>query len=120
MAGRLLHHARGRDQDQELARQIDTLRGKGVHFLICRNTLEGMKLALSDLYGVKEEDVVPSGVAEIARLQGMGFVYLHPRDMAPERDAQLFACLGKAGEDVEAPPAPCRPQVPPGCPGGRG
>ncbi|TWB39127.1 DsrE family protein [Nitrospirillum pindoramense] len=65
-------------QDPDLARQLDLLRGKGVRFLICRNTLEGMKLSPSDLYGVKAEDVVPSGVAEVARLQGLGFVYLHP------------------------------------------
>jgi intracellular sulfur oxidation DsrE/DsrF family protein len=25
-----------------------------------------------------EADIVPSGVAELARLQGMGFVYIHP------------------------------------------
>jgi len=37
-----------------------------------------MKLLPTDLYGVQRDDVVPSGVAEIARLQGMGFVYLHP------------------------------------------
>lgn len=64
--------------DAELAGSIDGLRAKGVRFLICRNTMEGMKLKPSDLYGVEEKDVVPSGVAEIARLQGMGFVYLHP------------------------------------------
>ena len=32
----------------------------------------------ADLYGVKDADVVPSGVAELARLQGQGFVYIHP------------------------------------------
>jgi hypothetical protein len=30
------------------------------------------------LYGVKQEDLVPSGVAELARLQLMGFQYIHP------------------------------------------
>jgi uncharacterized protein len=64
--------------DAELAKSIDDLRAKGVRFMICRNTMEGMKLKPSDLYGVQEGDVVPSGVAEIARLQGLGFVYLHP------------------------------------------
>lgn len=64
--------------DTELAAQIDDLRAKGVRFLICHNTLEGMKLTAADLYRVPESDIVPSGVAEIARLQGMGFVYLHP------------------------------------------
>jgi intracellular sulfur oxidation DsrE/DsrF family protein len=64
--------------DADLAKAIDELRAKGVRFLICRNTMEGMKLLPTDLYGVQRDDVVPSGVAEIARLQGMGFVYLHP------------------------------------------
>ena len=64
--------------DTELRGQIDALRAKGVKFLICRNTLNGMGLKLEDLYAVKPGDVVPSGVAEIARLQGQGFVYIHP------------------------------------------
>lgn len=64
--------------DGELRAQIDALRAKGVKFLICRNTLNGMGLKIEDLYAVQPEDVVPSGVAEIARLQGQGFVYIHP------------------------------------------
>ena len=64
--------------DADLRAQIDALRAKGVKFLICRNTLNGMGLKIEDLYAVKPEDVVPSGVAEIARLQGQGFVYIHP------------------------------------------
>ena len=64
--------------DAELAASIDSLRSKGVRFLVCRNTLKGMNLRLDDLYGVQSADIVPSGVAEIARLQGMGFVYVHP------------------------------------------
>mgnify|MGYP002385088254 CR=1 FL=1 len=64
--------------DAALAAKIDALKAKGVRFLICHNTLEGMKLKPSDLYGVAAEDVVPSGVAELARLQGQGFVYIHP------------------------------------------
>ncbi|NBC37190.1 hypothetical protein GTZ99_11535 [Novosphingobium sp. FSY-8] len=65
-------------EDAELAKAIDGLRAKGVRFLICNNTMQGMKLTPADLYGVKPDDVVPSGVAEIARLQGKGYVYLHP------------------------------------------
>ena len=64
--------------DAPLAASLDSLRSKRVHFLICRNTLRGMNLRLEDLYGVQVTDVVPSGVAEIARLQGLGFVYVHP------------------------------------------
>lgn len=64
--------------DPELAGRIDALRAKGVRFLVCRNTLHALKLAPEDLYKVTPQDVVPSGVAEIARLQGLGFVYVHP------------------------------------------
>lgn len=70
-----LQGARG---NPALAQTIDALRAKGVRFLVCRNTMRGMGLKVEDLYGVGPEDVVPSGVAEIARLQGLGFVYIHP------------------------------------------
>ena len=64
--------------DPALAASIDGLRAKGVRFLVCRNTLKGMKLTPADLYKVPDTDVVPAGVAELARLQGMGFVLVHP------------------------------------------
>jgi intracellular sulfur oxidation DsrE/DsrF family protein len=64
--------------DAAMAAQIDSLRAKGVHFEICRNTLRGMGIGLDQLYNVKPDDVVPSGVAEIARLQGLGYVFEHP------------------------------------------
>jgi len=32
----------------------------------------------TDLYNVDKEDVVPSGVAEVARLQAMGYSYIKP------------------------------------------
>ena len=64
--------------DAALAANLDALRSKGVRFLICRNTLKGLGLKIEDLSGVTNDDVVPSGVAEIARLQGMGYVYEHP------------------------------------------
>jgi intracellular sulfur oxidation DsrE/DsrF family protein len=48
-----------------------------VRFLICANTLRERKIDWHDLYWVKAEDIVPSGVAELARLQGLGFVYIH-------------------------------------------
>lgn len=64
--------------DPELAGRLDALRAKGVRFLVCRNTLRALKARPEDLYKVAPEDVVPSGVAELARLQGLGFIYLHP------------------------------------------
>jgi hypothetical protein len=64
--------------DAALAGDLDRLRGKGVRFMVCRNTLKGMGLRPEDLYGVQGIDIVPSGVAELARLQGQGYVYVHP------------------------------------------
>ena len=62
--------------DKALASRIDEMRGLGVRFLMCANTLHYRKIDWRTLYGVKEEDIVPSGVAELARLQGMGFAYI--------------------------------------------
>jgi intracellular sulfur oxidation DsrE/DsrF family protein len=64
--------------DPALASSIDALRAKGVRFMVCRNTMRGMKITPADLYNVKPDDVVPAGVAELARLQGQGWVYIHP------------------------------------------
>ena len=66
------------ETDPELAAKIDALRADGVRFLICANTLRSRNITLHELYGAKDEDVVPSGVAEIARLEQEGFAYLHP------------------------------------------
>lgn len=64
--------------EPQLASEIDGLKAKHVTFLVCRNTLRAMNLKPEDLFGVEAADIVPSGVAELARLQGQGFVYLHP------------------------------------------
>ncbi|MEE7449747.1 hypothetical protein MRF4_19085 [Methylobacterium radiotolerans] len=64
--------------DEELAGRIDALKAMGVRFLVCANTLRERKIDRAALHGVSEDDVVPSGVAELARLQGLGFVYIHP------------------------------------------
>ena len=64
--------------DRELAARIDALKGMGVRFLVCGHTLRERKIDRGTLYGVTEDDVVPSGAAELARLQGMGFAYIHP------------------------------------------
>ncbi len=64
--------------DPELAKAIDEAREKNVRFLLCRNTMRAMNLTADDVYGAGEADIVASGVAELARLQGQGFVYIHP------------------------------------------
>lgn len=64
--------------DPDLATRVDDLRASGVKFLICDNTLKSRHIDWHDLYGVTEADIVPSGVAEIARLQQQGYSYIHP------------------------------------------
>lgn len=62
---------------REFSAPVSALAGRGVEFRVCNNTLvtrsiDPGKLAL-------EAKVVPSGVAEVARLQAKeGFVYLKP------------------------------------------
>ena len=57
--------------------QVAGLRDRGVTFDVCRNTLKGRKL--DDSAVIMEAQVVPSGVAEVGRLQAReGFVYLKP------------------------------------------
>lgn len=63
--------------DQPFAGAISDLVNKGVEFRACNNTLVSRKIAADKL--VMEAKVVPSGVAEVARLQAKeGFVYLRP------------------------------------------
>ena len=64
--------------DEKLAQLIDARKAEGIQFLICQNTLDERNIDWHSLYGVSKEDLVPSGVAELARLQMMGFVYIHP------------------------------------------
>ena len=64
--------------DKEVATRIDALQASGIRFLVCANTLRERKIDRDTLYGVTEDDIVPSGAAELARLQGMGFAYIHP------------------------------------------
>jgi len=56
---------------------IEMLTEKGVEFRACRNTLKSRKLEDDAVEQLVK--VVPSGVAEVARLQSReGFVYLKP------------------------------------------
>lgn len=65
--------------DETMTAKIDSLKDQGVDFNVCANTVRGRKVDLeSDLYNVDKKDVVPSGVAEVARLQAMGYSYIKP------------------------------------------
>jgi intracellular sulfur oxidation DsrE/DsrF family protein len=62
--------------DAKIASMVDELRGSGVRFVICRNTLVGRKQPLHDLYGATQADLVPAGVAEVVALQQAGYSLL--------------------------------------------
>jgi intracellular sulfur oxidation DsrE/DsrF family protein len=56
---------------------IQDLKSKGVEFRLCNNTLVSRKIDRSKV--IPDVSIVPSGVAEAARLQAKeGFVYLRP------------------------------------------
>lgn len=66
-------------EDEQLQTLVASLKGQNVGFQVCNNTLEGRKISYGeDLYDVWEEDIVPSGVAELSRLQQMGYTYIKP------------------------------------------
>lgn len=65
--------------DDKMSAKIDGLKDQGVAFNVCNNTVKGRKVSLKDdLYNVEEKDIVPSGVAELAKLQQEGYVYIKP------------------------------------------
>lgn len=66
-----------KDEKGPFATQVAGLKARGVDFRVCRNTLKSRNL--QDSAAIMEAQVVPSGVAEIGRLQAReGFVYLKP------------------------------------------
>ena len=65
--------------DEKMTARIDGLKAQGVAFNVCANTVRGRKVDMeTDLYNVTQDDIVPSGVAEVAKLQQEGYVYIKP------------------------------------------
>ena len=64
--------------DQTMQGKISDLKNRGVRFLVCNNTLTGRDIDPDSLFDVFPEDIVPSGVAEIGKLQMEGFGYIKP------------------------------------------
>jgi len=63
--------------EQPFAGAIGELAARGVEFRVCNNTLVSRKIDASKV--AMEAKIVPSGVAEVARLQAReAFVYLRP------------------------------------------
>ena len=72
----LLSAAKG---DKTMQTVVSGLKSQKVAFHVCNNTLTGRNIDYSaDLYDVWDEDIVPSGVAELSKLQQMGFTYIKP------------------------------------------
>ena len=62
---------------REFSGAVGELAGRGVQFRVCNNTLTSRNIDPSKV--VMEAKIVPSGVAEVARLQAKeGYVYLKP------------------------------------------
>jgi intracellular sulfur oxidation DsrE/DsrF family protein len=69
-------HANANDK---MTAKVTDLKGQGVSFHVCANTVRGRKVDVeTDLYDVSQDDIVPSGVAEVAKLQAMGYSYIKP------------------------------------------
>lgn len=65
--------------NETMTANIDNLKSQGVNFNVCANTVRGRKVDIdSDLYNVDKNDIVPSGVAEVAYLQANGYSYVKP------------------------------------------
>lgn len=65
--------------DEKMTAKVTDLKGQGVSFHVCANTVRGRKVDLeTDLYDVDQKDIVPSGVAEVAKLQMEGYSYIKP------------------------------------------
>jgi len=67
-----------KSDDEKLNKAIDALRAEGVKIAMCNNTLRNKNIDWKTLRGVKESDIVPGGVAELAFLQQRGFAYIKP------------------------------------------
>lgn len=66
-----------RDDKGAFEAQVAALKNRGVDFRVCNNTLHSRHLGPDAV--IMEASVVPSGVAEIARLQAKeGYVYMKP------------------------------------------
>ena len=65
--------------NQKIQSAVTGLKTQNVSFHVCNNTLRGRKISYEDdLFEVFEENIVPSGVAELSYLQQKGFTYIKP------------------------------------------
>ena len=61
------------NEDENFKSKVVSLKSQKIGFKVCNNTLQGKKINYeTDLYDVSVGDIVPSGVAELAKLQAAG------------------------------------------------
>ena len=58
-----------KNPDAEMQQKISALKKDGVQFDVCNNTLKEQDIDFHTLYQVRDQDIVPSGFAEVAYLQ---------------------------------------------------
>lgn len=64
--------------DQAMQGKIVELKNRRGRFLVCNDTLTCRKIEPNSLFDDQPEDMVPAGVAEVARLQSEGFASIKP------------------------------------------
>ena len=67
-----------KNPDAKTKEMLDKLRGEGVRFEVCNNTLHEQNINFHSLYGVLDADIVPSGFAEVAFLQNRKHFAVEP------------------------------------------
>ena len=66
-------------KNQKIQSAVTSLKAQNVEMHVCANTLRGRKISYeNDLFEVFEDDIVPSGVAELSHLQQQGYTYIKP------------------------------------------
>lgn len=81
---KVVMHANGLDilknakSNEMLRGQVQGLKAQNVAFQVCENTMVRNKIDMKELYDTTKDDIVPSGVAELARLQNLGYAYIKP------------------------------------------
>lgn len=67
------------NKDADMQSKVINLKNQKVGMKVCGVTLKKKNIDYkNDLFDVAKDDIVPSGVAELARLQGKGYVYVKP------------------------------------------
>ena len=65
--------------NEKLQMDVTNLKTQNVAINVCNNPRQGRKINYeTDLFEVFQDNIVPSGVAELSRLQQMGYTYIKP------------------------------------------